>query len=218
MKVWQVVIILLSALGWQRSTTGAEQTNLDLLVKLYRDYGMPLPAKGARLVEYSYPGISIVNGVEQKPKAHLASLVKDEEKSLLLLAGPLLKSVAKEEIVWKFRPPNEVKSEAIEIESFELSVFEVNTRLAFALQLQALGEKSLATAFFAGSLSQDCGHHFSTFYQPAGLRPEKAVAYLAWSWLANRLLDADSSRDQVLQVARKVFKAAPELENERSKA
>jgi ABC-type multidrug transport system fused ATPase/permease subunit len=134
----------------------------------------------------------------------------------LLLIGPITKRMGKNEITWKVVPPNTVDPTEIEMESFGLSVFEVNTRLAVALQLHAQGERRLASAFFSGCLAQDCGHHFSIFYQPAALAPERAVAHLAWAWLANRLLDPDSSRTELLQTARKVFKALPELENDRS--
>lgn len=191
--------------------------DLEPLLKLYRDYGMPLPAKGARLVEYSYGGISIVNGVEQKPEQRLAFLLNDDQKSMLLLIGPILKRIKKDEIAWKFVPPDSVEPDKMEMESFGLSVFEVNTRLAVSLQLHAVGERRLADAFFSGSLTQDCGHHFSAFYQPAGLSAEQAVAHLAWAWLANRLLDHDSSRSELLQSAKKVLAAAPKLQDARSR-
>jgi hypothetical protein len=201
-----------------RIALGAQQADLNSPLKLYRDYGLPLPAKDARLVQYSYPGISIVNGVEQKPRQHLAFLVKEERDSIVLLVGPIMKRMGKNEISWKVVPPSAIEPEKIEMESFGLSVFEVNTRLAVAIQLNAQGERSLATVFFNGCLTEGCGHHFSLFVQPAGLSPEKGVAHLAWAWLANRLLDPESSRTELLQTARKVIKAVPELETEASKS
>src|ERR1044071_7480521 len=119
--------LCLGTFAYMQVAAGAAQADFDSLLKLYRDYGLPLPAKGARLVGYSHPGISIVNGVEQKPEQHLAFLVKDEGTSMLLLIGPIEKRMGKDEITWKIVPPSAVESGKIEMESFGLSVFKVNT-------------------------------------------------------------------------------------------
>src|SRR5258706_948365 len=215
-RLW---ILVLSAIGWLPCTVlGADAPDFDLLLSLYRQFGMPLPPKAARIVEYRHPGTAVVNGVEQPPSRHLAYLLKEEMNSLTLLVGPIRKQMGKDEIAWKFMSPKDLNPKGIEMESLGLSSFEVNTRFALALQLHAQGERRLAAAFFEGCLAQDYGHRFSLFYQPAGLSPEKAVAHLAWAWLANRLLEADSSRAVLLQTAKNVFQIAPELKDERSKA
>src|SRR2546422_6860735 len=118
-KMWT---LLLAALAWLPPASGAERSDFSMLLKLYRDFGMPLPANGARLIQYSHPGTSIVNGIEQKPRQHLAYLAKEEAKSLTLLVGPIMKRTAKDEIAWKVIAPKAVKADKIEMESFGLSV------------------------------------------------------------------------------------------------
>jgi hypothetical protein len=175
------------------------------LLKIWKDYGLPLPPPEAPLVRFT-TGIRSVFPDKEKWRY---------EEKLHYGIGFLLKPVAGEEPAvilsgstefWQER--SAVKPEAVKLEEIkpaaasftgilvktELDINGPNSLLGVALQCEARGWTEFAVVLLKEALAQDTGHHASMVYQRANTSGVDAVHIAVWSFLRSEAMRPGADR------------------------
>jgi hypothetical protein len=90
-KYWGCALFILCILAWRPTALIAVDdlatASLAELLKLYREVGLPLPPKNAKLARFAWGGGNIINGVVQAEEYGLAILIEpngDQKEAALL--------------------------------------------------------------------------------------------------------------------------------------
>jgi hypothetical protein len=195
------------------------ENGFDQLLADYRDYGLPLPPKDAKLVRFESGGRHVSNGKLMPPTYFLGFLLSPgtKKKPTRLLVGTQevrLKAYRTFEVVEP--KPELVKN--INLSWWGPAVFESNAGLAIALQCKARGWDGLARELWTQSLKKDFGDYSGLFYHPANLPNRTAVAYLAWAYSGNELVKPDTDRSKTAKRMKALFVAERRLNTECNRA
>lgn len=192
-------------------------SDLDQLLTEYRGYDMPLPPADAKLVRFESGGRYILNGKLMPPTYCLGFLLRrgTKDSPSHLLVGTQKVSLESFKTVELIEP----KPEIVRSVNFRRqATFELNDGLVIALQCKARGWNALAQELWTSNLKQDSGDRFGVFHQPADLPDTTAVAYLAWAYSGNELVQPDTDRAKIVKRMKAVLAAEPELNTEVNRA
>lgn len=196
--------------------TAAMIAQLDDLVIVYRNFGLPFPPTDAPLVRFNVgegsrgegPMVPIYSmGFRLKPRP------EDRESPVLIGTQVSTESWRRDRLV-EVEPLPEFAEDQI-IRSG--TPFESNAAIATAIQCAARGWPALADALLKAGLEQDAGHPHGAFHHPAGLAPKSAIAFLAWTHYANELAKAGTDRAALLKRLKEIVAAEPLLDTEASR-
>jgi len=205
----------------QRATRLVEiiENSLESLLADCKSYGLPLPPADAKLVKYESGGRYILNDKLMPPTYFLGFLLSpgSKDKKPRLLVGTQEIELESSKTVEVVEPkPGLVKS--LDLNCRGRSTFGMNAGLVLALQCKARGWNDLARDLWAEGLKQDSGHRFGAFSQRANLPSRTAVAYLAWAYSGNELVQPDTDRIKTAKRMKAVLAAEPSLNTEGNQA
>src|SRR5262249_470140 len=189
------------------------EQGFDQLLADYRDYGLPLPPKDAKLVRFESGGRYILNDKLMPPTYFLGFLLQPgtKDKPPLLLVGTKEIRLDARTPVEAVQPkPKLVKG--IDLHWWESSTFPLNAGLAIALQCKARGWDDLAQELWTATVRQGSG--FGAFYQPPNLANATAVAYVGWAYSGNELVKPDTDRARTARRMKALLRAEPMLNTE----
>jgi hypothetical protein len=188
------------------------ENSLDQLLADYRAYGLPLPPDHAKLVRFESGGRHILNDELMPPTYFLGFLLQPSSKSKpgLLLVGTDEVSVASP---YKTVKPTPDLVKGLDLSWWGHSTFDSNAGLALALQCKARGWDRLAQELWTASINQDHARP-GAFYQPPNLPNRTAVAYLAWVYSGNELVQPKTDRTKTARRMRALLAAEPKLNTE----
>jgi hypothetical protein len=213
-----VVVALFGFLSPARS----EEDTFDVLLKNYKQFGLPLPPDDAKLVR-----VDTGWGADEKGTKHtyvLGFLLKSStrEERPKLLVGTLKISALYDEYPLQYNVVEEVPPKADTVDGIvaewkSTRLDGLNVGLATAIQLKARGWNDLAKVLLDKSLKSYAGHHFSFFYQPPNLPPETALARMAFAHFGEQLSEPHSNWQEIYDRLKAIIAAEPTLNTEHSK-
>lgn len=191
---------------------------MDQLVARYKELGLPLPPDNAKLVLFASGWRTIAADKTETVHHAIGFLLptKDAGKPNRVLVGTYLHQFGNRKPKFTYVDPERADLTNVTAEWTE-PPFEINAGLATAIACHARGHVKLARDLVAKSLASNAGHHFSAFYQPANLPPQKALAHLAWAHWANELVTPDTDRAAIAKRLKALVKAEPSLDTDSSK-
>jgi internalin A len=190
------------------------------LLKSYQALALPLPPADAPLVATLYE--MVVADVRDltiplhRPQYLLGFLVppmKEDAKVRLLIGTELIELDADQvQSLIRIDPAGELPGEIMMQNTW--ADFDINAGLPTAIQCYQRGWTPLADRLLAmqAKTSAGFGHPESVFYQPAALRPELALKFLAWADCGNRLASPGSDRTVVLKRLQLLSASEPNLQ------
>ena len=191
------------------------ENGFDQLLADYRAYGLPLPPGNAKLVRFE-PGGGFFRNDKLPPAHFLGFLLRPGTKH-----RPPILLVGTEEIRLEADTPVEAVEPkpalltGIDSPWWGRATFEANTGLAIALQCKSRGWHGLAQKLWALGLKQDIGQGFGgAFNQPANLSNRSALAYLAWAYSGNELVNPDTDRTRTAKRMKALLAVEPQLNTE----
>jgi hypothetical protein len=160
----------------------------------------------------------VLNGKLTPPTYFVGFVLRPatKDRPARVLAG------TQEGFLGSFQPvaPTPKLVKGLELQLSGAATFEMHEGLAVALQCHARGWKALAQELWAASLKQELGvarfkQHSEqppgAFFQPANLPNRTAVAFLAWAYSGNELVQTDSDRAKTARRMKALLAAEPRL-------
>ena len=190
------------------------------LLNSYQALGLPLPPADAPLVAILYDMVVVdVRDVEiplHRPRYLLGFLVPgggNEAKGRLLIGTEYFELDPDHvETLIHIDPAGESPGEIMMQNPW--ADFEMNAGLPTAIQCHYRGWTSLADRLLAmqAKVPGGFGHRESVFYQPAGLRPQLELKFVAWADCGNRLASPTSDRKAILKQLQQLSLDEPNLQ------
>lgn len=206
-----VLVLLAPARG-----RAAAADPLDRLLAEYRAYGLPLPPATAKLVLVD-SGWSTSVGGRQVRLLQVGFLAGTGPTPPPLLLGTTRQPPPRGRPLKVIPPdPGRVPWQRLRA-GHQPRHFELNAALAAAIQCKALGHHALARRLLTFALGKTCGHHFSAFFQPAGLTADKALAHLVWAHLGNELTRPGSDRKRIAAQIKRLLAAHSFLDSKKTR-
>ncbi|HYV38952.1 MAG TPA: hypothetical protein VE988_24925 [Gemmataceae bacterium] len=192
---------------------GILENSLDQLLVDYRDYGMPMPSKDAKLVKFESGGRYIVNDKLMPPTYSVGFLLHPETKD-----SPASLLVGTKEVRLDLQTPVEViepkpgNAKIINDLSFNPTIY-ISTGQIIAIQCKALGWDDLAKELWTLSSTGP-----KVVNPPGGIPFRTAIANLAWGYYKNELVKPDSDRALAAKQMKKLLAAESEINTEGNQA
>ena len=185
----------------KRGAAPAESAaNWEQLVRDVTSLGLPRPAADASLVAQFYD-MELVEERDliiplHRPRYLLGFLAAsaDSAKEKQLLIGTEMQRCSAEESSGLVKIESLGNLPGRIMTSYDARAFEINVALPTAIECYRRGLTALAGELLRLQADSGYGHPQSIFYQPAGLAPDTALRYIAWTHWCNQLADAGSDR------------------------
>ncbi|MBS0206588.1 MAG: hypothetical protein JSS49_27235 [Planctomycetes bacterium] len=190
------------------------------LLNSYQALGLPLPPADAPLVAILYE--MVVADVRDltiplhRPQYLLGFLVpgvQDDAKARLQIGTESIElDPAQVQTLIRIDPAKDLPGEMMMQNTW--ADFHINAGLPTAIQCYQRGWIPLAERLLAmqAKVSGGFGHPESVFYQPAGLRPQLELKFVAWADCGNRLASPASDRQAVLKRLQQLSLDEPNLQ------
>ncbi len=165
------------------------------LLKIWTDYGLPLPPPEAPLVRFSTGVRSVEKDGSETPHFSFGFLIGEQgEKKGVILAGFTRRDAQQGDgdIVEKIKPDATAITERHI--SAELDISGPNSLLGTAVQCEARGWTDFARELLARALLQDACHPFSPTFQKAGAAAADAMYASVWQHLQNEAMSPGCDR------------------------
>jgi len=193
------------------------EDTLDVLLKNYKAFGLPIPPESAKLVR-----IDTGWRTGDKGEQHIYVLgfllnPGAEKEQLQFQVGTIRVSEVRGYKQIEDIPPSADIVSEIRSEWSSTALGGLNVGLATAIQCKARGWNDVAQALLDKSLNSYAGHHFSLFYQRANLPPETALATVAFAHYGDQLSEPDSNWQEIYDHLNAIIASEPTLDTERHK-
>jgi hypothetical protein len=189
---------------------------LDRLLAEYRAHGLPLPPATAKLVLVDSGWSTSVGG--RQVRLLQVGFLTGTGKTARLLLGTTRQPPPRGRRPLRVIPPDPRRIPWQRLRAgHKPRHFELNAALAAAIQCRALGHRALARRLLTFALGKTCGHHFSAFFQPAGLSADRALAHLVWAHLGNELTRPGSDRRRIAARIKRLLAAHTFLDSKKTR-
>jgi hypothetical protein len=104
------------------------------------------------------------------------------------------------------------------VEAYGWSTFEIDVALPTAVECRLRGMEAVAEKLLKAQASRAFEHPRSVFHQPAGLTPEVALHYIAWTHWGNQLTEKGTDRAVIRRRMAELLNREPTLQTPDRKA